>query len=794
MKETTKKFISYLLNRKEQDEYIDIVFWNDAKKRDNVFDHYYQIENSEQIEKLILKRNEQQRYAAGYMLNPLHTPKRLSENVNRILNVAIDIDGGNEQDKYVRVKAELERLGIKTVLEDKSQNGFHFIIPIEAEKEFSMKVERFLKGLKENIHEDVDTINFDPARFFRLPETLNNKQEPPVLLETIYFNTNISPEEISSNTSAILRYAEEIKLKSDAFESIISQGMEFEEHEADVFFDTILNDKKLMKYIAEKDGIEKNNVLFKNLSIYLKSHKEMEEQIYEFVEMSGHTKAEFYGWVKKDMFIVNYAELKNWVFDYELDDLKPLIKEQLKNKLKFLENYKVIYITSAKDHRYMLYDLRSGHFTLNREGQLVEAVKYISSKENIDLYEELNINIFDEETGQVLGQKKLMNRILEKLLRLFDETDLLIPVYDFGYKPCNDMFFEDFGKRYFNTYNPGPLEFYEEKKDKYEFPYVERLLKHLTTSKLGYEYFNKWLAFILINPLTKLPSSIIFKGTQGTGKGRLREWILPAIWGNNNIEEINDTNLKNIWGDYIKCNRFVVANEINLMDSNSNSAYKRIKEYSTDKEVSIQQKGKPIEKIHNYTHWIFFSDQEMPIKLDGEDRRHTVFHQETPISPDIVMKLSPEINPGYLEQEMREYVSYLRSLNPKFDDVYKFLPTKEKSELIGMSKDTIDAFMEELRNYKDIKSFAEDYGSILAFNVDADFSEVIPTKDLYDLYITWCLKNHYKFQKTQISFGMSLSKVFKINSIRKQIKGISKSVYIVTQILEGNKPAKEEDI
>jgi len=770
MNEGLEKYLRFLRDRLTPDEYLDICFWND-QKRDRIIDTYYKKDNIDlnEIEELIVSWNQENTYAAGYMLNPLNESKRDSKNVSRILNVAIDIDKGNDISKYNIVLDKLTSMGIQTSLTDKSQNGFHFVIPVEMSNTDSKVVERFLKGFKEHVHEDVDTIVFDLPRFFRLPETINNKSIPGTLLETMWMDDMFNDEMVQNNTRIIREYAESVELKSDKFESIVN-SVDIMQEEPDVFFDTILKSKELQKYIADKDGIEKNNILFKNIAIYLKSHEEAEEEIHEFVKLCDHSEGEFYGWVKKDMLIVNYSEIRKWIFDYDLDLLKPIIKEQLKISVAFLENFQMCYIASEKTHRYMIYDKRSGGINRHTESQLSEFIKYLSFEEGVDIYSEFNISRVNPE-GEPLSQRQLLNKIQDRMLRMFQESDILKLIDEFGYKPTEEKFFEDFGRKYFNTYSAGPLENYFVHKDSYEFPYIEKLLKHLTNSEAGYEYLNKWLSFILVNPLVKLPSSIIFKGTQGTGKGRFREWILPSIWGNHNIEEINDTNLKNIWGDYVKNNRIVIANEINLTDSGSNSAYKRIKEYSTDKEVSIQQKGKPLEKIHNYSHWLFFSDQEMPVKLDAEDRRHTIFHQETAIPPAIVMELSPDINPGKLMEEMREYVSYLRTLEVKFEEVYKFLPTDSKDEIIQMSKDTVDSFLEELKDYETMSSFCIEYGSELAIDTTKNVDEAISSKDLYDLYYVWADKNHFRYKKSQIGFGMKLSKEKKIDTARKRISG-----------------------
>lgn len=780
LNQITKKFIEYQAKRLKDNEYFCTSFWSD-KERDKVIDIFYKKNeiDYEKINNYIIKYNIDTHYAAGYMVNPTYKNERSYKAVNRILNIPIDIDKGNQQEKYDKVNKFLEKNNIKTSLIDKSQNGFHFIIPVELNNNDTPIVEKFIKLLNQNVHKDIDKKMFDAPRFFRLPETLNNKSESPTPLETLHFE-DLTQEQIEQNTINVRHYVE-----SNELEEKIYIHQEENQTEPDIFFEKLLRNDTIKKYIANRDNIEKNNILFKNLAIYTKFHSDIEELAYDFIKQCGHSEGEFYGWVKKDMMIVNYKELKLWIYEHNLEDLKPLIREQMKLNLKYLDNFKICYLTQDKSHRYMLYDKRNSSYTKNTDKQLIESLKFKSNEDGYDIYEELEIYDKYTEDGKPLSMQQLNNRLLNKLLTKFDETDILQTIYDFGYKPVIERFFSEGDKKYFNIYTPGELEYFFEDKpiNQYEFPNVKKILKHLTVTEEGYEYFNKWLGFILQNPTTKLPTSIIFKGTQGIGKGRLREWILPYIFGNHNIEEINDSNLKNQWGDYIKNNRIVVANEINLLDSASNSAYKRIKEYSTDKKVSIQQKGKQLEKISNYTHWIFFSDQEMPIRIDSEDRRHTIFHQEDKLPINIVMALSPDINPGQLKKEMKEYVSYLRKIEVKFEDVVTYLPTQDKIDLINMSKDTIDLFMAEITETDNFEYFVLEYNPEYKLYPEKieHINSFIEVKDFYDLYVKWCIKNHHKYPKSSITLGKKLSKEYKINSIQKKVKNINKRVYEVLE-------------
>ena len=82
---------------------------------------------------------------------------------------------------------------------------------------------------------------------------------------------------------------------------------------------TILNNEKITHELTLKENIQKNNVLFKNMAIFLYFNEEYTEKIEAFVYGCGHGMAEFEGWLKKaPNMSINEKELKDWIVEYDL--------------------------------------------------------------------------------------------------------------------------------------------------------------------------------------------------------------------------------------------------------------------------------------------------------------------------------------------------------------------------------------------------------------------------------------------------------------------------------------------
>ena len=85
---------------------------------------------------------------------------------------------------------------------------------------------------------------------------------------------------------------------------------------------TILNNDKIKTELAKKQDIQKNDILFKNMAIFLYFNNDYEDKVYNFINKCKYSHSEFEGWFKKaSSMSINENELKKWIIDYKLQGI-----------------------------------------------------------------------------------------------------------------------------------------------------------------------------------------------------------------------------------------------------------------------------------------------------------------------------------------------------------------------------------------------------------------------------------------------------------------------------------------
>ena len=795
-KTTLQKLYEYLTSR-YTDSYIGIQGWSDGKEGTATDFILATPEFFNDFKRKILHINMNQKLAVGFCINPLKEPRRKSENIREIHHILIDLDGQKIFKDYQAVKMFLESNNIKTKYEDKSGNGYHFLIPVKLPLEKEDLVEKFLNFIKsETKVASLDTKVKLLTQILRIPESIHRKSGKDIKLKTLEWN-HVTNSDIDDNNKSIMEMVSKAHFKEISEDnSMIQQQDELEEDEGDYFFTKLLSSAKLRSQIAETKGVGKNDILFKNLAIFVYKNPKHTKNANTFIGQCGHSKGEFSGWLKKaaagKITKINYMELKNWVDINKLEFMKVVIDEQIHVEGNFLNNFELCFMKNTRHaQRYLTFDNRKNSTMVSTEPDMFKNILLEAGMAKFNYIDYYNVYIWNEK-GDELSEVQKDNKIINNMRKTLKKYTLMRPVFDFGYKPTNERYFDYEGETFLNRYKMGPLEEYWEERKDFTFPYIRALLMNLVDDdEAAFIYVCEWLSFILQNPLTKLPNSLVFMGTQGIGKGRFRDWILPGIWGENNIKQINEKNLEKEWGDFLIARRFIVANEIKVQGKSKEGVRKKIKEYSTDSKVSVQLKGRDDLDLMNYSHWMFFSDQDVPFEIEANDRRHSVFSCDKPLKDEIAEALSPELNPGYLEKELKDFVLYLKNMDVKFGDVKKIFDNDTKRKLIDVSKDSVETFVEELKNFKTIKKFAAGFEHHFAIDTgssDKTFTEFILARDLYLLYDHWCKKNMNNYPKSSIGFSMVFTKKFKINSHRMNSIANNQRYYNISEIF-----AEEEE-
>jgi len=714
--------------------YINIFSGDDQKKDKKVYSEHYNLHKVNTNE--IITQTEIQNvgsFGVFMNFNLLEKPQRKNDNITKILYIFIDLDNAQEEHNIL-IRDNLLKKGIKYSYNCKSGGGYHFLIPVELLPNQKDKVKGFLTYLQHNVCDKVDVATHTNERLLRCPESIHNKNKEPFNLETIE-HLEYNKNEIEKNNELILEYQENTKKGEIEEKYLIDIKRE------DIFFSTLLNNQDkwdlYIKYLNNSVG--RNDIFIKNLGIFICKNLSYKEKAILFINKFEAARiGALNGWINKGTsqnMSINYYEIIKWSRKYDLKEFIILLEEQTKTS--FLDCYELYYVEDEKsDTNCLLYYPQRNYYVQKSLNDVILNIFYECKERGIDLITELNIkSIYDD--WDKFNFKKQLNLILDQIRRIIEQENRIRLVYNINYEPSENKFIYHNGKKYFNSYNKSSLIDYYKKSETYYFPNIKELILNLCGGEIkNYDYFCKWVAWLIQNPLEKLPTAIILQGQQGSGKGTLKNLILDNIFGNN-VQEINQTHLESQFNDYLLGKQIIVANEV-MHNDNRQTLPNILKNLVTDPEITINQKFKKSITGKNYTHWIFCTNSDNPIKIDKDDRRYSVFY-----SNKMTKTLAKNIREN-LDYELKEFLCYLKDIDVTFEEVSEPIMTEAKEEIIELNKDSIDKFKDYLTQFN---NFTESWISL--FNNDSNFSIVsdfgdgqryLHTDLFYLMYEKYCEK------------------------------------------------------
>ena len=231
-----------------------------------------------------------------------------------------------------------------------------------------------------------------------------------------------------------------------------------------------------------------------------------------------------------------------------------------------------------------------------------------------------------------------------------------------------------------------------------------------------FEWVMSWCAFQVQNPGTKLATSIIMHGKQGTGKSMFWECfgeIFAPYFG-----VINQTILESDFNGWASRKTFVLAEEV--LATQSKSKLKNvIKEMITGGSIEINQKFSRPWRERCHMNMVFLSNNKLPMLLDEDDRRFCVIKIDSKQDEEYYLKLAAEI----ADNGPARFYHALKNWDLKGFHAHTKPPvTLAKSELIDLVRDTCKIFLDEW--------LAEDIDDLPCCECKK--------QDLYDAYIAYC--------------------------------------------------------
>jgi len=339
----------------------------------------------------------------------------------------------------------------------------------------------------------------------------------------------------------------------------------------------------------------------------------------------------------------------------------------------------------------------------------------------------------------------------ESLLREWSYHELKL-IDNLGYKPMNEMIFEENNKFLFNMYSVSELSSKKDYADK-DWNLIKELIMNLVSNnKNEFHYFTCWLAWQIKNPLRRLPTSIILQGEQGTGKTKFCELVLKNIF-DRNFCEIGQADINKEYNDFIVGKQLIVANEV-IHNDNKFLVPDKLKNYVTDEYLSINRKFKDTIYVKNYSQWIFVTNNDMPLKIDKDDRRYSIFKSKK--LKDGFKLIKELLND--LDNQLEGFIYYLNNLDIEYEFVATPLMNDAKEDLIKLSQNSVEEFVEHIKEIGGIDSFSKEYNSNVSFT-DSPKGICVLTDVFYELYLKYCNRSGIKHIFTRRNFTSQLKKI-----------------------------------
>lgn len=148
-------------------------------------------------------------------------------------------------------------------------------------------------------------------------------------------------------------------------------------------------------------------------------------------------------------------------------------------------------------------------------------------------------------------------------------------------------------------------------------------LDHLFRSDPTYrDWFERWLAYPLQHPGTKLHTTCVFWSTQtGTGKSLLG-LIMQQLYGEQNAAVVEESELHAQWNPWAEGNQFIMGEEVK--GEKGRKIADLLKSMVTRRSVTINRKGIPQYTVRDCANYYFNSNHPEAFYIEESDRRFFV--------------------------------------------------------------------------------------------------------------------------------------------------------------------------
>lgn len=265
-----------------------------------------------------------------------------------------------------------------------------------------------------------------------------------------------------------------------------------------------------------------------------------------------------------------------------------------------------------------------------------------------------------------------------------------------------------------------------------KYPHIEALFKNILPDGEELDYFLNWLSYIF-NTNSKARTAILIKGAQGTGKGVLFDQIIEYYVGKNYCLTLSNDDLNNNFTPKrLDTSLFVLGNEIKGDFRDGNTVYEKLKMYITDPTIRIEEKGVQSRTVNSYFNMLFFSNNSVPLQIQGSDRRYSIFETETRKLDEVANDDFGLTIEKFIKEIKKERDNFLRDLI-----CYKYskeratvpLETEAKERIYRASMTKIEILVDKIKKL-DKNFFVNDFAELLE---SYEYDELLTLSNKYQI-------------------------------------------------------------
>lgn len=234
-----------------------------------------------------------------------------------------------------------------------------------------------------------------------------------------------------------------------------------------------------------------------------------------------------------------------------------------------------------------------------------------------------------------------------------------------------------------------------------EWQPIERLLWHLVGANDGgaFAYLLDWLAAPLQSlafgrGARRTQQALVFYGTQGSGKGILGS-VLEAIYGRYWLtigqEQLEDKYApEGMDGCLMLCCNEVTTGHAGRLEG---KLLNRLKPYITDPRIQVRDMWSPARWRDVWFNVLFFSNHDIPVRIEGHDRRYSFFEQRQTLPDDIRLAVLADRAAGW--RSLPAFVDHLLSREVP-QEVFRPYENEARAHQRDLSAESQEAFAAEL--------------------------------------------------------------------------------------------------